>query len=158
MHSRAQCHAKWPSGCQGFQHPMGFEPKLPYSLRHAFTLHWAIDSYWFDEKNCIWLVLCHNLEPLFCMQNCRSLISQVEHQGQTWYTRILERKPLMDTSFRILHRLELKYFHFAQFFLNAHGQLIGQHIHFEKVRTDILKFRAELGDWVMDGWPGSVKQ
>ena len=45
---------------------------------------------------------------------------QVEYQGQTRNTRILEHKPLIDTSYRILHRLELKYFHFAQFLLNAH--------------------------------------
>ena len=32
----------------------------------------------------------------------------------------LERKPLVDTSYRIRHRLELKYVHFAQFLLNAH--------------------------------------
>ena len=54
------------------------------------------------------------------MQDCRSRIAQVEYQGQTRYTRILERKPLIDTSYRIQHRLELKYFHFAQFLLNAH--------------------------------------
>ena len=34
--------------------------------------------------------------------------------------RILEHKPLIDTFYRIQHRLELKYFPFAQFLLNAH--------------------------------------
>ena len=56
----------------------------------------------------------------FCIQDCSSQIVQVEYQGQTRNTRILERKPLIDTSYRIRHRLELKYFHFAQFLLNAH--------------------------------------
>ena len=45
-------------------------------------------------------------------------IFQVEYQGQI--RNILERKPLIDTSCHIRHRLELKYFHFAQFSLNAH--------------------------------------
>ena len=40
--------------------------------------------------------------------------------GQTRHTRILERNPLIDTSYRIGHRFELKYFHIAQFLLNAH--------------------------------------
>ena len=41
------------------------------------------------------------------------MIFQLEYQGQTRNTRILELKPLID-------RLELKYFHFAQNLLNAH--------------------------------------
>ena len=56
----------------------------------------------------------------FCIQDCCTRIIQVEYQGQTRNTRILERKPLIDTSYRIRHGLELKYFHFAQFLLNAH--------------------------------------
>ena len=59
------------------------------------------------------------LEPIFCAQDCRSLIAQAEYQGQTRYIRILERKPLIDTSHRIRHRLELEYFHLALFLLNA---------------------------------------
>ena len=61
-----------------------------------------------------------NLQTLFCLQNCGSLIAQVEYQGQASNTRILERKPMIDASYRIRHRLELKFFHFAQFLLNAH--------------------------------------
>ena len=37
-------------------------------------------------------------------------IAQVEYQGQTPYTRILQGKPFMDTSSYIGHRLELEYF------------------------------------------------
>ena len=50
-------------------------------------------------------------------------MAQVEYQGhlgQTRYTGILQRKPFIDTSYHIRHRLELKYFHFAQGLLNAH--------------------------------------
>ena len=60
-----------------------------------------------------------NLLQPFCLQDCRSLIAQVEHQGRTRNTRIIDRKPLIDTSYRIRHRLELKYFQLAQFLLNA---------------------------------------
>ena len=56
----------------------------------------------------------------FCVQDCSARTFQVEYRGQTQYTRILERKPLIDISYHIQHRLELKYFHFAQFLLNAH--------------------------------------
>ena len=63
-------------------------------------------------------------EPLFCGQDFSSWIAQVEYQGQTRKTRILERKkrekPLIQTFYCIRHKLELKYFHFAQFFPNAH--------------------------------------
>ena len=66
------------------------------------------------------LVSC-NLQQLLCLQNCYSRIVQVEYQGQTQNTRILECKPLIYTSYCIQLRLELKYFHLAQFLLNAHG-------------------------------------
>ena len=57
---------------------------------------------------------------IFGIHDCSTRIFQLEYQGQTRNTRILERKPLIDTSYRIRHRLELKYFHLAQFLLNAH--------------------------------------
>ena len=47
--------------------------------------------------------------------------------------RILEHKPLIDTFYRIQHRLELKYFQFAQLLIDL-----------EKVRTDNSKFRTDL--------------
>ena len=69
----------------------------------------------------IWQVTGRALQPSTeknCVQDCCSQI--VEYQGQTRNTRILKRKPLIDTSYCIWHRLELTYFHFAQFLLNAH--------------------------------------
>ena len=65
--------------------------------------------------------------------DCRTQIFHLEYQGQTRNTRILERKPLIDTSYRIQHRLELKYFHFAQFSLNAHRALIEQLIDLKNI-------------------------
>ena len=44
------------------------------------------------------------------VQDYRSRIAQVEYQGQTLHTRILECKLLIDTSCCIRHRLELKFF------------------------------------------------
>ena len=68
--------------------------------------------------------MTHRISPpatnFLCIQDCHSWIAQVEYQGQTQNTRILKRKPLNDTFHRILHGLELKYFHFAQFLLKAH--------------------------------------
>ena len=81
--------------------------------------HSAIGSCQSTEKNGVWLLILlevfRNLQRLFCVQNCRSWIAQVEYQGQASNTRILEHKPWIDTFYRIRHRLELKYFHFAQF-------------------------------------------
>ena len=57
--------------------------------------------------------------PQPSIQDCRSWIVQREYQGQTQNFRILERKPLIDTSNRIQHRLELKYFRSAQTLLNT---------------------------------------
>ena len=86
-------------------------------LKH---LQRAISSFWSSKKNGIWLVTTCNLEMIFCMQYCHSWIAQVEYQGQTQYTRILDSKPFIDTCCHIGYRLELKYLHFVQFLLNAH--------------------------------------
>ena len=72
---------------------------------------------------------------------------------QTLHTRILECKPLIDTSYHIWHRLELKYFHLAQFLFSM---LIEQLIDPEKVKmkTENLKFRRDLQDQRQKGLVG----
>ena len=60
-------------------------------------------------KTGIWLVVSCNLEPIFCVQECRSGIVQVENQGQTRYTRILDHNTFIGTSYRTERRLELKF-------------------------------------------------
>ena len=139
MHWLAQClePAKWPKGSKEFQHPPRIEPKLPDSLEITLTTEpWVCIN--LLKKNRIWLVI-------FWVMDCCSWIAKVEYQGHTLYTR---SKPLISTSYHIQHRLELKYFYFAQFLLNAH-----QAGHWpEKVRTEKLKFRTDLQDQVMDGW------
>ena len=91
----------------------------PDSLRHALTTKPLnrIDGSKKKVYDSSYFATCNQF---FCVQDCCTWICQVEYQGQTRYTRILERKPLINTSYRIRHRLELKYFHFAQFLLNAH--------------------------------------
>ena len=66
------------------------------------------------------MIILELFSTAFWVQNCRSQIAQVEYQGQASNSRILERKPMIDTSYRIRHRLELKFFHLAQFLLNAY--------------------------------------
>ena len=82
------------------------------------------------------------------MQDCRFQIAQVDYQCQARNTRIFERTPLIDTSYCIRHRFELKYFHFAQFC----SLLIEQLINLENMRTYNLKFRTDLRDGIIDGW------
>ena len=53
---------------------------------------------------------------------------------------------MIDTSHRIRHRLELKFFTLHNFY----SVLIEQLIDHEKVRTDNLKFRTGLRDRNMD--------
>ena len=69
--------------------------------------HSAIGSCQSAEKKGILFVILlnlkvfRNLQLLFWVQNCRSLIAQVVYQGQARNTRILEGKPFIDTSYRI---------------------------------------------------------
>ena len=79
-----------------------------------------MDSCQSTEKNSILPVVFHNLQLLFCLQDCCSLVAQVEYQGHAKLTRIHEGKPLINTSHRIQHRLELIYFHSEHFLLIAH--------------------------------------
>ena len=93
----------------------------------------------------------HVVRIAYCnLENAGLLFSDCssEYQGQKRYSRILEHTPFIDICHRIRHRLELKYFHFAQFLLN----LIDQLINFRKIRTKTLKFRIDLQDQVIVCW------
>ena len=119
MHLRAQCHATWPRRCRAFQHPSRIEPKSPNSLLTVLTtkplVHINNREKLIHESS--YFATCNHF---FCIQDCRTQIVLVEYHGQTQNTRILELKTLIDVFYRIQHRLGLKYFHFAQFLLNAH--------------------------------------
>ena len=65
------------------------------------------------------------------MQVCRSGIAQVEYQGQTPSTRIIDSKPFIDTCYCIGHRLELKYFH-VNSYRAAHWQQKSENCCFAK--------------------------
>ena len=149
MHWRAQCHAKWPMRGRAVQHSSGIEPICRPTLCDSaqWDLPWP-PSHWFlsiARKKTSYFATCN---WFFCVQDCRTQIFQVEYQGQTRNTRSFERKPLIEKSNCIRHRLELKYFHFAQLLLNAHRAAHQP----RKVRTDNLKFRTDLLDRVMDDW------
>ena len=88
MHWRAQCHAKWPRGKRNRAHLLRFT---------LTTKLWNRVS-WL-KKNSTYLEVFRNLQPLFWVQDCRSQVVQVEYQGKARNTRILERKPLIDTSY-----------------------------------------------------------
>ena len=74
------------------------------------------------EKNCILLITFCNPEPNFLVQLFSDFSSWISRAGSIvpLYFKILDSKPFIDTYYSIGHRLELKYFHFAQFLLYAH--------------------------------------
>ena len=99
VHLLAQCRAKWrPKGCRKFQHPAGIEPMPPNSMLLTLTTKPKVSIKWPGKT------VDHSLNftTRNCVLNWRSLIVQIEYQGQTRNTRILERKPLIDTSYRVL--------------------------------------------------------
>ena len=108
---------------------------------HPTHYNWVKGLYWSQsaKKNncaCIWLVMSSKLEMIFFA--CRNQhwvssrifsiklwIAQVEYQGiqgQTRYAGILDCRPFIITCYHIGHKLELKYFLFTQFLLNAHDR------------------------------------
>ena len=113
-----QCTDKLNRG-RGFHYSSGIEPKSPDPLQPVLITMPLIRIIWLKKMvyDSSYFATCN---WIFCVKDCRPRIFQLEYQGQTQNTRILERKPLIDTSYCIRHRLELKYFHFAQFLLNAH--------------------------------------
>ena len=119
MHLRAQCHAKWPKGCTEFEQPVWFKLTSTDSLQLALTNKpWVIID--LEKRKCDmtsnisqpWSIFF--LHPRLSFLDCSSWI-----WGQTLWIRIIHSKPSVDTCYCIQRRLELKYFHFPQFLLNA---------------------------------------
>ena len=151
MHLRAHCHAEWPRRGRAFQHSSGIELMSPNSLWFALTTEPLVCSKQTVYESS-YFATCNRI---FCIQDCCSRIIQVLCQGQARNTRYLERKPLIDTFYRIRHRLELnqlKYFHFAHFLLSAHRVAHRAAHRPRKSGTDNLKLKTDLWDRVMDGW------
>ena len=107
LHWHAQCHTKWPWGCREFQLSARINPMSLASLLSLLSNEWHAGKKVYDLSHL-------NHEPIFCMLDCPSQIAQVEYQGQTLYTRVLECKPFINRCYCIGHSLELKYFHFAE--------------------------------------------
>ena len=89
-----------------------FECSYLKSLRCSIRI-WAtpfpLTGRWFRPAalHMIWLGTCWmfaTCNQFFCVQDCHSRIFQIGYQGQARKTRILERKPLVDTSYCIQHR------------------------------------------------------
>ena len=76
-------------------------------LSAASLIHLAIGSYQLLKKTVYDSSYFATCNWFFGVQDCRTRIFQLEYQGQTRNTRILERKPLIDTSYCIRHRLEI---------------------------------------------------
>ena len=128
------------------------------SLSNSTRLnHWVIVSHHSTKKNCIWLVVSRNLEPLFCMQDCRSWIAQVEYQSQTRYSSRIYCNFWTQTfdQYMLSHLIPFGFnfgneiFSLCTILLNAHGAT-HELIDVEKVSTENLKFRTDLRDRVTD--------
>ena len=102
---------------------------------------WAMGSCRSTEKNGILLKVFRNLQPLFCVQDCRSWIVQDEYLGQARNTIILECKLLIDASWRIASD-------FARFLLIAHRA--AHRAQKKKARTEKFNFKTDLRNQVMD--------
>ena len=123
MHWWAQCHAKWPTRGRAFMHSSRIEPKSQNSLRLTLTTKALVRIIY--SKNSVYdSSYFATFNRFFCVQDCRSRIVQVEYQGQTRNTRILERKPWIDTPYRIRQRINIDWswniFTMQFFLLNAH--------------------------------------
>ena len=152
MHWRAQCHAKWPK-C-GRSAPCGNRTyvarptlcDLPLPLSHRFVS---------DDRNPRYFSRC------------------ISHWKFATCNRLFFACRIVVLG---LFKLNIKARHKIREFLNANlwsihfiafdidwswniftlhnfcSMLIEQLIDLEKVRTDNLKFRTDLWEWVMDGW------
>ena len=87
------------------------------------------------KKLCI---TSHILQPQtdFCFKDFHFQIAQVDYQGQTRYTRILDCNPFISTCYSIGQRLELKFFSSQKFC----SMFIKQLLYLRKVRTVNMKF------------------
>ena len=139
---------KMTRSCRRIQHSSGIEPISPDILQLTLTTKSLIRINCLKKTvyNSSYFATCN---WFFGVQDCCTRNFHLEYQGQTRNTRTLERKPLIDTSYRIRYRLELKIYFTSH---NFRSMLIEQLINLEKVRTDNLKFRTDLRDQCMDGW------
>ena len=151
MHWRAQGHAKCPRGSRGFQHATGFESMLSYSLLLTSTTKpWVhINLLRRTEYDESYLATLNCFFACRIQQDCHPRIAQVEYQGRTRYTRILDLKPFVDTYYSIQHRLDLKFPHFTYWHFFC-AICIEQLMNLNKKRTENLNFGTDLQDQDMD--------
>ena len=119
VHWCAKCHAKRPSqaakGLQKLKHHVVIEPISPYLAIGLYKSFGREKMYLTGHVQQTWTYfLVQQPWTFFWVHNCCSEIAQVEYQGQTQHTRILDSKPIIWICCCIGHRLEFKYS--AQFF------------------------------------------
>ena len=128
MQQYKSAHASALTGSVPRKNPAVIEPKSPDSLELTYPLghETGMSSYLMIDLAKKTVYESSYLATWNLFFACRIVVLGLlrlnikARQWQTRYTTILERKPLIDTSYHIRHRLELKYFHFAQFLLIAH--------------------------------------
>ena len=72
--------------------------------------------YQYSEENNIILITFSSLKLILCVQILVLGMLNLNTKGRHYLTKFLTAKPFIDTSYYMGHRLELKYYHFAQFF------------------------------------------
>ena len=150
MHWWAQCHAKWPTRGRAFMHSSRIEPKSQNSLRLTLTTKALVRIIY--SKNSVYdSSYFATFNRFFCVQDCRSRIVQVEYQGQTRNSRILERKPLINASLHLI-AFNIDWSWNIFFSHNFCSMLIEQLIDLERLKSDNLKIRTDIWDRVMDCW------
>ena len=77
-----------------------------------------------------------NLEPILCVQDCHSQIAQIEYLGQIQYTRILHRKPFINTWYFVDIALDIDWSLNIFNVQNCCSMLIKKLINLKKVRTE----------------------
>ena len=141
-------------GSKEFQHPIGIKPMSPDSLQPVFTTNLA-PSHKFIIILICWkeqCVNCHDLQTWLIFA-CRIVILRLLKLNIK--ARQKNRKPIIDKWYCIGHRLELKIFSLHNFCSMLIKQLVLSKLRTDrlrKLRIENLKFRADLGDWVMDHW------
>ena len=144
VHWRAQSHVKWPRGCREFQHSSLSHQELDPC--HPTLTHRFVSITW-RKRDMTIFATCNQF---FWVQDFRSRIVQVqvEYQGQTRNTRIL------DANLWSMHIIAFDKDKNWNIFTshNFCEMLVKQLIDLEKVKTDNLIFRTNLRDRVIDGW------
>ena len=149
VHGRAQCHAKWPRDSREFEHSAGIDPVSP-SLQLSLIVEPYRDHIDLQRKT------VHDSSHLATVNQffaCRIVVLGL---------------PVLKLNFNARHDIpDCKHFRYMSIYVIAWDidwswnislrtnfclTLIEQLINIKKARTENLKIRTDLRDWVMGGW------